>query len=48
VLVSRANFMKELRYAVVIVAAGLVIFLARSWNRREWPLAGPVEQARGG
>jgi len=37
VLVSRQNFLKEVRYAVLILAAGLLIFLGRAWGRREWP-----------
>ena len=37
VLVSRQNFLKEVRYAVAILAAGLVIFFLRAWGRREWP-----------
>jgi len=37
VLVSRQNFLKELRYAIVILAAGLLIFVLRAWGRREWP-----------
>jgi len=37
VLISRQNFVKELRYAVVILAAGLLIFVLRAWGQREWP-----------
>jgi amino acid transporter len=37
VLIERKNFLKEVRYAVVIVAAGVLIYLVRSWRRREWP-----------
>jgi amino acid transporter len=37
VLVSRQNFLREMRYAVVILAAGLLIFFLRAWSRREWP-----------
>jgi APA family basic amino acid/polyamine antiporter len=40
VLFERPNFMKEIRYALVIVAAGLVIFIFRSWRRGEWPFSG--------
>ena len=42
VLISRADFLKELRYAVVIVAAGLLIFFMRARARREWPFV-PAE-----
>jgi amino acid transporter len=37
VLVSRQNFQKEVRYAVVLLIVGLAIYLFRSWRRREWP-----------
>jgi amino acid transporter len=37
VLLSRPSFLKEVRYAVVILVAGLLIFLLRAWARREWP-----------
>jgi hypothetical protein len=37
VLIERKNFLKEVRYAMVIVIAGIVIYLVRSWRRREWP-----------
>jgi basic amino acid/polyamine antiporter, APA family len=37
VLVMRPGFMKEIRYAVVIIAVGLIIYMARSWRRSEWP-----------
>lgn len=37
VLVSRQNFQKEVRYAVVLLLAGLAIYLFRSWRRGEWP-----------
>jgi APA family basic amino acid/polyamine antiporter len=49
VLVSRQNFVKELRYAVVIVAAGLLIFFARAWGKHEWPFqsAGGPQNASG-
>ena len=40
VLFARPNFMKEIRFAAVIVALGLIIFFLRSWRRREWPFSG--------
>jgi amino acid transporter len=45
VLVARKNFLKEVRYAVVILAAGLVIYMVRSWRRREWPFGEAPEVA---
>src|ERR1041384_328727 len=37
VLVSRQNFQKEVRYAVVLLIVGLAIYLFRSRRRGEWP-----------
>ena len=39
VLLSRRNFMREIRYAIAILIAGLAIYFIRSWRRREWPFA---------
>src|SRR5882724_3401346 len=38
VLFSRPNFMKEIRYAVVLVVLGTIIFMVRSWRKGEWPM----------
>ncbi len=37
ILVARKNFLREIRYAVVILIVGLGIYLVRSWRRGEWP-----------
>ena len=37
ILVARKNFLREIRYAVVILVVGLAIYLVRSWRRGEWP-----------
>ncbi len=39
VLVFRPNFEKELRYAALILGAGIVLYLLRAWRGREWPFA---------
>ena len=39
VLVSRKNFLKEVRYAAVLVVVGLVIYFIRARIRGEWPFA---------
>ena len=39
ILLSRKNFQREIKYAVVILMAGLVVYFLRSWKRREWPFA---------
>jgi basic amino acid/polyamine antiporter, APA family len=37
VLVSRKNFLKEIRYAAVLVIVGLAVYLIRARRRGEWP-----------
>jgi amino acid transporter len=39
VLVSRKNFLKEIRYAAVLVVVGLIIYFIRARSRGEWPFA---------
>ncbi len=42
ILVSRKNFQREIKYALVILALGLLIYFIRSWNRKEWPFSTEV------
>jgi len=42
ILVSRKGFLREIRYAAVILVVGVAIYMARSWRRREWPFGGAV------
>jgi amino acid transporter len=37
VLFMRPNFQKEIKYAAVLIVLGLVIYLARSYRRSEFP-----------
>jgi basic amino acid/polyamine antiporter, APA family len=37
ILFSRLNWQKEVRYAVVILLVGLVIYFVRAWKDSEWP-----------
>ena len=37
ILFSRKDFEREIRYATVILFVGLLIYMLRSWRRREWP-----------
>jgi hypothetical protein len=37
VLISRKNFLKEIRYAAVLVVVGLIIYFIRARLRAEWP-----------
>ncbi len=40
ILIARKNFLREIRYAAVILAAGLAVYVVRSWRSREWPFTG--------
>jgi basic amino acid/polyamine antiporter, APA family len=40
ILVSRTGFLREIRYAAVILVAGIIVYGVRAWRRREWPFAG--------
>ena len=37
VLISRKNFLREIRYAAVLVVVGLAIYFIRARMRAEWP-----------
>ena len=37
ILVSRKDFLREVRYAAVILVVGVLIFTVRAWRRGEWP-----------
>src|SRR5258708_150716 len=37
ILFNRAHWQKEMRYALVILLAGLLIYMIRAWRGREWP-----------
>jgi basic amino acid/polyamine antiporter, APA family len=39
VLIMRPNFTKEIRYGLVILVMGVLVYLVRSFKRREWPFA---------
>jgi basic amino acid/polyamine antiporter, APA family len=41
VVISRKGFAREVRYAVVIVVVGVIVYLIRAAHRREWPFAAP-------
>jgi APA family basic amino acid/polyamine antiporter len=34
---GRPDFQREVRYAAVLFVAGVAIYMARAWPRREWP-----------
>jgi hypothetical protein len=37
VLFSRQNFQKEIRYAIVLIIIGLIIYFIRAYKRGEFP-----------
>ena len=39
VLFERKDFAREIRYGLIILATGIVIYLVRSFRRHEWPFA---------
>src|ERR1700734_4338782 len=39
ILFNRENALKEVRYGIVILLAGIVIYMIRAWRGREWPFA---------
>lgn len=43
VLFMRPNFMKEIRYAVILVIIGLIIYFVRSYKRGEFPFDKSVD-----
>ncbi|HET9183382.1 MAG TPA: APC family permease [Candidatus Angelobacter sp.] len=48
ILFMRPGFMKEIRYALVIIIVGLILYMIRSWRRHEWPFSGhPAHEIAG-
>jgi amino acid transporter len=37
IVIARHNFLKEIRYAAVILIAGLILYFVRAWRNGEWP-----------
>ncbi|MGA2964898.1 MAG: APC family permease [Terriglobales bacterium] len=37
ILFSRTGFLREIRYAAVILVVGIAVYCVRAWRRREWP-----------
>jgi amino acid transporter len=38
ILFSRKNFEREVRYAAIILAAGLTTYMLRAWRNGDWPM----------
>jgi amino acid transporter len=41
ILVSRTGFLREIRYAAVILIVGIIVYCVRAWRRQEWPFGSP-------
>jgi basic amino acid/polyamine antiporter, APA family len=37
ILISRPNFLREIRYAIVLLIVGLILYFFRALRRGEWP-----------
>jgi len=37
ILFARKNFQREIKYAVVLLFVGLMVYFIRAWRRSEWP-----------
>jgi APA family basic amino acid/polyamine antiporter len=46
ILFARKNFQREIKYALLILIAGLLVYLVRSWTRKEWPFTAPAATPR--
>jgi APA family basic amino acid/polyamine antiporter len=48
ILIYRTNSLTQIRYALVILMTGMIIYTIRAWRNREWPfgvgVAAPVEE----
>lgn len=47
ILLARKNFQREIKYAVVILIVGLLVYFLRSWARKEWPFKQSSPQTSG-
>jgi hypothetical protein len=47
ILFARKNFQREIKYALVILIAGLLVYFVRSWKRKEWPFNRSSPQTAG-
>ncbi len=45
ILLARKNFEREIKYAVVLLIAGLIVYFVRARKRREWPFLPSPSQA---
>ena len=45
ILFNRVNALREVRYAVVILIVGLLIYMVRAWRGQEWPFGSAPNRA---
>jgi APA family basic amino acid/polyamine antiporter len=50
ILIYRTNSLTQIRYALVILITGMIIYMIRAWRNREWPfgvgVGVPVEEVQ--
>jgi amino acid transporter len=42
IVVRRNEALTQIRYAIVILIAGLIIYMLRAWRNRDWPFREPL------
>jgi hypothetical protein len=45
IVVRRNEALTQIRYAIVILIAGLIIYIVRAWRNRDWPFREPLPAA---
>jgi APA family basic amino acid/polyamine antiporter len=45
IVIRRNDALREIRYAAVLLIAGIIIYLLRAWRNREWPFMQPLPAA---
>jgi amino acid transporter len=45
ILFNRENWQKEMRYAVIILLTGIIIYMIRAWRQSAWPFSERLEKA---
>jgi len=42
IVTKRPDALKEIRYAAVVLLAGLILYFVRAWRNRDWPFGATV------
>jgi len=45
IVLARKNFQREIKYALVLLFVGLVVYFVRAWRWSEWPFSSHSDQA---